>query len=85
MATGPLRSLLAASVLLCASVRAEVAAVDDGGRDAGAAWPTGAWPLLRVAQVRAVEAQAAAHLPPHTLMQRAGLALARLTLALVRV
>lgn len=32
MATGPLRSLLAASVLLCASVRAEVTAVDDGGR-----------------------------------------------------
>lgn len=32
MATGPLRRLLAASVLLCAAARAEVAATDDAGR-----------------------------------------------------
>lgn len=32
MATGPLRSLLAAAFLLCASARAEVAATDDAGR-----------------------------------------------------
>jgi hydroxyethylthiazole kinase-like uncharacterized protein yjeF len=45
------------------------------------ALPKGALPLYSVAQIRAIESQAAAGLPPHTLMQRAGLALARLTLA----
>ncbi|MDT8990980.1 NAD(P)H-hydrate dehydratase [Curvibacter sp. APW13] len=43
---------------------------------------TAALPLYSVAQLRALEAQAAGALPPHTLMQRAGLALARLTQAL---
>lgn len=37
--------------------------------------------LLDVAATRALEQQAAAALPPHTLMQRAGLAVARLALA----
>jgi ADP-dependent NAD(P)H-hydrate dehydratase / NAD(P)H-hydrate epimerase len=40
------------------------------------------WPLFDVAATRALEAAAAASLPPHTLMQRAGLAVARLALAL---
>ena len=40
------------------------------------------WPLHAVAAIRALEQQAAAGLPPHTLMQRAGLAVARLALAL---
>lgn len=40
------------------------------------------WPLYSVAQIRAIEAQTAAALPPHTLMQRAGLSLARLVMAL---
>ena len=39
-------------------------------------------PLYSVAATRDAERQAAAALPPHTLMQRAGLAVARLTLAL---
>ncbi|WP_309681967.1 NAD(P)H-hydrate dehydratase [Polaromonas sp.] len=39
-------------------------------------------PLHSVAATRQIEQQAAASLPPHTLMQRAGLAAARLTLAL---
>jgi ADP-dependent NAD(P)H-hydrate dehydratase / NAD(P)H-hydrate epimerase len=39
-------------------------------------------PLHDVASTRAIEAWAAAGLPPHTLMQRAGLAVARLALAL---
>lgn len=39
-------------------------------------------PLYSVAQTRALEQLTAAGLPPHTLMQRAGLAVARLTLAL---
>ena len=39
-------------------------------------------PLYGVAPTRAIEARAAAELPPHTLMQRAGLATARLALAL---
>ena len=39
-------------------------------------------PLYNVAAIRQIEQQAAATLPPHTLMQRAGLAVARLTLAL---
>ena len=43
--------------------------------------PVHALPLYSVAQIRAMESAAAASLPPHTLMQRAGLALARLTLA----
>ena len=40
------------------------------------------WPLFDVAATRALEQAAAAGLPPHTLMQRAGLATARLALAL---
>jgi len=39
-------------------------------------------PLFDVAAIRALEAAAAAGLPPHALMQRAGLAVARLALAL---
>jgi hydroxyethylthiazole kinase-like uncharacterized protein yjeF len=39
-------------------------------------------PLFDVASTRALEQAAAASLPPHTLMQRAGLAVARLALAL---
>ena len=39
-------------------------------------------PLYSLAATRQLETQAAATLPPHTLMQRAGLAVARLTLAL---
>lgn len=39
------------------------------------------WPLFDVAASRAIEADAAATLPPHTLMQRAGLAVAKLALA----
>jgi ADP-dependent NAD(P)H-hydrate dehydratase / NAD(P)H-hydrate epimerase len=41
-----------------------------------------AWPLHDAAQSRRIEATAAAGLPPHTLMRRAGLSLARLALAL---
>ncbi len=44
--------------------------------------PDHAWPLHDAAQSRRVEATASAGLPPHTLMRRAGLALARLVLAL---
>lgn len=40
------------------------------------------WPLFDVAATRAIEQAAAAALPAHTLMQRAGLAVARLALAL---
>lgn len=40
------------------------------------------WPLHDVAATRAIEAAAAASLPPHTLMQRAGLAVAQLAMAL---
>ena len=40
------------------------------------------WPLHDVAQSRRVETAAAATLPPHTLMQRAGLAVAQLALAI---
>ncbi len=40
------------------------------------------WPLHGVAATRQIEAEAAADLPPHTLMQRAGAAVARLALAL---
>lgn len=40
------------------------------------------WPLYNVAQTRAIEHQAQATLPPHTLMQRAGLATAQLALAI---
>jgi ADP-dependent NAD(P)H-hydrate dehydratase / NAD(P)H-hydrate epimerase len=39
------------------------------------------WPLHDVQQSRRIETAAAAALPPHTLMQRAGLAVARLALA----
>lgn len=40
-----------------------------------------AWPLFDIPGIRAMEQAAAAQLPPHTLMQRAGLAVARLALA----
>jgi hydroxyethylthiazole kinase-like uncharacterized protein yjeF len=40
------------------------------------------WPLHDVAGSRAIEAAAAKDLPPHALMQRAGLAVARLALAI---
>ena len=40
------------------------------------------WALHNAAATRRIEAQAAATLPPHTLMQRAGTAVARLALAL---
>lgn len=48
--------------------------------DASAA-PAGRLPLHDVAATRAIEQAAAARLPPHALMQRAGLAVARLALA----
>lgn len=44
--------------------------------------PELSWPLHDVAAIRRLEQRAAAALPPHTLMQRAGLAVARLALAL---
>jgi hydroxyethylthiazole kinase-like uncharacterized protein yjeF len=44
--------------------------------------PQRAWPLHDVAAVRRAEQAAAAQLPPHALMQRAGLSVARLALAL---
>ncbi|MEP6790537.1 MAG: NAD(P)H-hydrate epimerase, partial [Ramlibacter sp.] len=44
--------------------------------------PDRAWPLFDVAGTRRIEQQAAAGLPSHTLMQRAGLATAKLALAL---
>jgi hydroxyethylthiazole kinase-like uncharacterized protein yjeF len=44
--------------------------------------PDRAWPLFDVAGTRAIEQAAAAALPPHILMQRAGLAVARLAMAL---
>jgi hydroxyethylthiazole kinase-like uncharacterized protein yjeF len=40
------------------------------------------WPLFSVAQTQAIEQQTQATLPPHTLMQRAGLATAQLALAI---
>lgn len=40
------------------------------------------YPLYNVAAIRQIELQAADALPPHTLMRRAGLSVARLTLAL---
>lgn len=43
--------------------------------------PAHRWPLHRAAATRQIEAQASAGLPPHTLMQRAGEAVARLALA----
>lgn len=43
--------------------------------------PSRAWPLFDIAASRAVERTCAGSLPPHTLMQRAGLAVARLALA----
>ncbi|MDB5874157.1 MAG: hypothetical protein JWQ07_3599 [Ramlibacter sp.] len=39
------------------------------------------WPLFDAATLRAIEQAAAASLPPHTLMERAGLAVAKLALA----
>jgi hydroxyethylthiazole kinase-like uncharacterized protein yjeF len=44
--------------------------------------PSLSWPLYSIAATRQLEQQATAALPPHTLMQRAGLAVARLALAL---
>jgi len=44
--------------------------------------PDRPWPLHEVAAIRRLEQRAAAALPPHALMQRAGLAVARLALAL---
>lgn len=44
--------------------------------------PGRAWALHDVATIRRIESEAAASLPPHALMQRAGLAVARLALAL---
>ncbi len=44
--------------------------------------PDRPWPLFDTASIRRLEQRAAAVLPPHTLMQRAGLSAARLTLAL---
>jgi ADP-dependent NAD(P)H-hydrate dehydratase / NAD(P)H-hydrate epimerase len=44
--------------------------------------PRRPWPLFDVAATRRIEQEAAAALPPHSLMQRAGLAVARLALAL---
>lgn len=47
-------------------------------------WPIAqGWPLHDAAASRQMEAQAAASLPPHTLMARAGIAIARLALAMV--
>ena len=43
--------------------------------------PDRRWPLHDVATTRRIEQAAAAALPPHTLMQRAGLAIARLAMA----
>lgn len=44
--------------------------------------PDRPWPLHDVAAIRRIEQRAAAELPPHALMQRAGLSVARLALAL---
>ena len=44
--------------------------------------PPGGWTLAGVDLTRTLESQLAAALPPHTLMQRAGLSVARLALAL---
>jgi hydroxyethylthiazole kinase-like uncharacterized protein yjeF len=44
--------------------------------------PSVPWPLFDVAATRRIEQVAAATLPPHALMQRAGLAAARLALAI---
>ncbi len=44
--------------------------------------PSDGWPLLNSAAAQRLEQNEAAQLPPHTLMQRAGLAVARLALAL---
>ena len=46
------------------------------------ATPDRPWPLHDIAGIRRLEQAAAAALPPHTLMQRAGLAAARLALAI---
>jgi len=44
--------------------------------------PDRPWPLFEAAAIRRLEGRAAAALPPHALMQRAGLAIARLALAI---
>src|SRR6187455_2065478 len=44
--------------------------------------PDRPWPLHSIAAIRRLEHSAGAALPPHTLMQRAGQAVARLALAL---
>ncbi|MBK0393627.1 NAD(P)H-hydrate dehydratase [Ramlibacter algicola] len=44
--------------------------------------PDRSWPLHDVAALRAIEGAASSSLPPHTLMDRAGLATARLALAI---
>lgn len=44
--------------------------------------PPGGWPLSSVVVTRDLESRLAGTLPPHTLMQRAGLSVARLALAL---
>jgi len=44
--------------------------------------PDRPWPLFDAASTRSMEVAAAASLPPHTLMQSAGLAVARVTMAL---
>lgn len=44
--------------------------------------PDRPWPLFEAAAIRRLEQRAATALPPHTLMQRAGLAVARLALAI---
>lgn len=44
--------------------------------------PGASWPLYDVAGIRRIERAAASRWPPHALMQRAGLAVARLALAL---
>lgn len=48
---------------------------------ASAAAPSDGWPLHDTAASREIEAALAAALPPHSLMQRAGLAVARLSMA----
>ena len=44
--------------------------------------PSSGWPLFSTASTRQLEQECASQLPPHTLMQRAGLATARLAAAL---
>ncbi|MBI5277857.1 MAG: NAD(P)H-hydrate dehydratase [Burkholderiales bacterium] len=44
--------------------------------------PDRPWPLFDVAAIRGIERTASGNLPPHTLMQRAGLSVARLAMAI---